>query len=354
MKLSFKENLDEALQRWEALWNKEIIRRPCVAVTAPKDGVKPVPGPSYPHRPDSDFDSILEQAEASLGSRYWGGEAMPFFEPSFGPDQLAAFVGAELGYSDDSNGTSWSIPFIESWDDVLPLKLGEGNSSWNKIIEFYKRAREKSEGKFLLGMLDLHSNLDWLAAVRSPDKLCMDLLDVPDKVHNAMTNVRKLYREVYVEVYEAGGMAGRGTCGWLPYFSPERYATTQCDFACLLSPDQFNEFVLPALEEECNFLDRSVYHYDGAVALQHFDAVTGIRKLDGIQWTPGAGAKPMIEWIDLLKKFQNTGKNVFVGCSAEEVKIFHRELKPNLVLYSVSVSSQKEAENLLKWLERNT
>jgi hypothetical protein len=62
----------------------------------------------------------------------------------------------------------------------------------------------------------------------------------------------------------------------------------------------------------------------------------------------------MIEWIDLLKRFQAAGKNVFVGCSVEELKVFHRSLKPNLVFYTVWVGSQREADQLLTWLERNT
>ena len=42
MKLSFKPDLDDALMHWRAFWNKEIIKRPCVAIIAPKDGVKSV------------------------------------------------------------------------------------------------------------------------------------------------------------------------------------------------------------------------------------------------------------------------------------------------------------------------
>jgi len=354
MELIFKPNLDEALERWRAFWNQDFIKRPCVAVTAPKEGAEQVPGPGYPIRPDDDFDKVLDQAEASLACRYYAGEAMPFFEPSFGPDQLAAFVGARLDCSADSSGTSWSVPFVESWEEALPLRLGQGNNSWERMLDLCRKAGERGEGRFLVGMLDLHSNLDWLAAIRDPIKTCIDLLDTPELVHRAMKNVRELYPHVYNAIYEAGNMAGRGTCGWLPYFCEGRYATTQSDFACLLSPAQFNQFVLPALEEECDFLDHSVYHYDGPVALQHFEAITGIRGLDGIQWTPGEGAKPMIEWMDLLKRFQATGKNVFVNCSAEELKVFHRELEPNLVFYNVGVGSQTEADELLKWLEGNT
>jgi hypothetical protein len=355
MELGFKPNLDEALERWRAFWNKDIIKRPCVAVTAPKDGVEQVPGPPSQYMPDADFDEILDRAEAAMACRYYAGEAMPFFQPSFGPDQCAAFVGARLEWSRDSEGTTWSVPFVESWEDALPLRLGEGNDSWQRMVELCTKAGERGRGKFAVGALDLHSNLDWLAAIRDPVRLCTDLIDCPDLIHMAMASVRDLYPVVYNALYAAAGMADKGTCGWLPYWCEGRYATTQCDFACLLSPPQFNEFVLPALEEESDFLDRSVYHYDGATALQHFDAVTSIKSLDGIQWTPTSGGPPMVEWLDLLKRFQETGKNVFVGCSAEELKeVFHPELEPNLVLYSVSVGSEKEADELLKWLEDNT
>lgn len=354
MKLSFKPDLEDALMRWQAFWNKEIVKRPCVAITAPKDGVQPVSGPPGQYLPDVDFDKILDKAEASMAATYYAGEAMPFFQPSFGPDQLAAFVGGQLDDSKDSNGTTWSVPFVKSWEEALPLELGRGNNSWQRMLELYHKAGERGKDKFLVGMLDLHSNFDWLAAIRGPDQICMDLLDQPATVREAMACVRKLHGVVYQAVYEAGGMADRGTCGWLPYYCRERFVSTQCDFCLLLSPGQFQEFVLPALEAESSSVDHSVYHYDGRGALRHFDAITGIKSLDGIQWTPSAGDKPMIEWIDLLKRFQATGKSVFVGCNTDELKVFHRNLKPNLVFYNVCACSQREADELLKWLESNT
>lgn len=353
MELSFKPDLDDAIAHWRAFWNHDIIKRPCCAVTAPKDGVERPPGPPSQLLPDADFAAILDQAQAHLAATCFAGEAMPRFQPSLGPDMAAAFVGAELDWSPDSESTTWSKPFVESWEDALPLEL-HGNV-WRRFVELNRLAGERGRGKFCVGMLDFHSNLDWLAAIREPAKLCMDLLDCPELVHKAMASVRELYPVVYNTLYEAAGMADTGTGGWLPYWSEGRYATVQCDFACLLSPAQFGEFVLPALEGECQFLDRSVYHYDGATCLQHFDAITGIRSLDGIQWTPTAGGPPMTQWLDLLQRFQAAGKNVFVGCSAEELKaVFHPALKPNLVLYSVAVGTQKEADELLVWLERNT
>lgn len=62
MEPRFKPDLEEARNRWTAVWNMEIIGRPCVAVTAPKEGVRRQAGPPGPFLPDTDFDAILDRA----------------------------------------------------------------------------------------------------------------------------------------------------------------------------------------------------------------------------------------------------------------------------------------------------
>ena len=354
MQLSLKPDLEEARARWRAFWQHDLIKRPCTTVTCPRDGAGPIADRIYPIRPDHDFNAILDHEEQRLDATYFGGDALPFFIPSFGPDQLAAFVGARLEYSPSSSVTSWSVPFVESWQDALPLQLGAANNTWQRMIDLVTLAAERGEGRYLVGVLDLHSNFDWLAAIRDPQEVCMDLLDCPAAVRRAMGNVRALYLDVYNTLYQVGRMKQRGTIGTLPYYCEQPYALTQCDFACLLSPPQFNKFVLPALEDEWQFLDHSIYHFDGPVALQHFDTIAAAPDLDGIQWVPGAGGKPMIAWMDLLRKIQAAGKSVYVGCTPDELKVYHRELKPNLVLYDVAAKNQQEADEVLRWLENNT
>jgi hypothetical protein len=354
MELSCKPDLADAQEHWRAFWNHDIIKRPCVAIRAPKDGVEWVPGPPSQFLPDVDFDKLLDQADAHHAGVYHAGESMPRMGLGFGPDQLAAFVGGVLDWSADSEGTTWSKPFVDDWASVLPLSLG--GDTWERMLAMYRKAGERGDGKYLVDMLDMHSNFDWLAAIRSPDKLCMDLIDTPELVHRAMKNVRELYLEVCKQTYAAGNMAGRGTCGWLPYFCEGTFVTTQCDFCLLLSPDQFNAFVLPALVEECEAVDHSVYHYDGRGALTHFDAITGIESLDSIQWTISAGdeKQSMSDWVDLLQRFQNKGKSVYVSCGIEELKVLHPQLKPNLVFYDTWADSPQEADDLLHWVEKNT
>ena len=58
--------------------------------------------------------------------------------------------------------------------------------------------------------------------------------------------------------------------------------------------------------------------------------------------------------MDLLHEIQSKGVSVWVPCNTEDIKIYHKELKPNMVFYDCWAPSQKAAEDTLKWLVTNT
>lgn len=355
MELLYKPDFEEARNHWEAFWNHEIIDRPCLSVVAPKEGHKIPPGPPYMDGWNGDFAEAVARWEARASHLYYAGDAIPYIEPSFGPDQFGAFLGADLQRSEGAyNSTSWAVPFVKNWEDVLPIRLDHDNPWWKKMLEFMRVAGKMSEGKFLVGMLDLHSNMDALASIREPQDLCMDLLDCPELIHQAMKNVRMLYPVIYEALYEAGNMKGRGTIGWCSFYSPVRFAMTQCDFAIMLSPKIFDEFILTALTDESDYLDHSIYHYDGIGSLRHLNSVLSIKSLDGIQWVPGAGNKPQYLWTDLLIQIQNAGKSLHITASPDQIKELHKVLKPEFVFYDTGARNEKEADELIKWFVNNT
>jgi 5-methyltetrahydrofolate--homocysteine methyltransferase len=350
--LAFKPDLEAAAQHWEAFYAGEIIDRPVVCVTAPRAGFQTMRGSDYYERIHGDMDDIIERSLINAEATFWGGEAVPSSFLSFGPDEIAVFMGAELCWRDDSPGTNWSKPFVEKWEDAFPLRLHDDHPLWQRVLEFYRRASARMAGKMLLAPLDLHTNMDILAAIRGPERLCIDLIDQPEMIDHAMMDARAIFRVLWDALREAGRMDELGYCH--AFYSMEGAAVLQCDFSYMISPEMFRRWVLPALEEEAEIVKHALYHWDGPGALIHTTDLVATPGLHALSYVPGTGYGSHRDYLDLFKRVQAGGKAVQVWGSPGEIKEMHRELKPEKVFYNTSVRSQKEAEELLKWFVANT
>ena len=178
--LEFKPDLAEAGRRWDAYSAGEIIDRPIVCVTAPRQGVERGPGTHYHDRVFLDIEEVVQRQLRALEATFFGGEAIPGLWLSCGPDEVAVFCGAELGWSKDSGDTNWSIPCIEDWAEASPIALDQDSLLYQGMLALYGRAPDAVVGKATLGMIDLHTNMDLVSAIRGPQRLCVDLLDSPE------------------------------------------------------------------------------------------------------------------------------------------------------------------------------
>ncbi len=345
--LAFKPDIDEAARRWDAYYAGDIIDRPLVCVTAPRSGVKTSWGANYRERVFGDLDDIVTRALRAAEATFYGGEAVPAFCPSFGPDEIACFCGAELVWSEGVDDTNWSNPCVDDWERSLPIGLREDHPLWLRMQELYRRAAARMAGKMLLSAPDLHTNMDLLAGLRGPERLCLDLLDRPEVIDRAMADARAVFRRLWAAVVEAGRMAESGYAHI--FYSMEGAACLQGDFSCMMSPEMFRRWVLPALEEEAEVVGHAIYHWDGPGALVHIDDLVATRGLHTLSYVPGAGRGGHVDYVELYRRVQKGGKAVAVSGSVDEVKQMHALLRPEKTLYTVSTSTPDVAERLLEW-----
>jgi len=352
---TFKPDIAEAARRWGAFYAGEIIDRPVVVVTAPRNGC-PAPLPiTYADKVFGDLEVVLDRALANAGATFWGGEAVPSFYPSFGPDEIAVFTGADLRWSPDSPDTNWSLPYVEDWESAFPIQLREDHPLWQRQLELYRRAAERFQGRMLLVAPDLHTNMDLLSAIRSPQRLCADLVDCPELIDQAMLQARQVFRQLWSAINGAGRMPETGYClEGHSLYSANGSATLQCDFSIMISPAMFRRWVLPALEEEAEIVGHVVYHWDGPAALTHRKDLVASRGLQTLSFVPGDGHGDPVDHLDLLASLQTEGKALHVWGTPEQCKRMHRRLRPEKVFYCTTTHTQDEAERLLDWFVRNT
>lgn len=358
MTLSTKPDFDRVKDMWRHFWAGEVKKRPLVVASTRKPGGQAADlSRHYYNAIKGNHEYQMGQLDIWVENTAFLAESVPYAGPDFGPDQFAAWLGTDLEFSEDSPTTNWAKTAIDDWDDFLPVRFDPKGKWFQGILDYSRKLARRGEGRYLVGMADLHSNMDAFLALRGSERLCMDFYDHPGKVAEAMAQVRGLYKPIYEALHEAGSMGGeRGCIGWTPFWSDGKFATIQCDFLALLSPELSRRYVIPALEEEAAFLDHCVYHLDGPGCLPHLDDILSIRDIDVIQWVSGAGRKPMHEWTEVLRKCQAAGKGLqLYGIEdLETVKRISRELKPNGLVYCVGVKSEEECARITDWLERNT
>ncbi|MGB9677316.1 MAG: hypothetical protein ACPLZ9_01745 [Candidatus Ratteibacteria bacterium] len=353
--LKYKEDFEKARRYWDAFWEGEIIDRPLIIASFPKNKI--VNAPPYLSGIDGYYEKAVIQFEQFCENTIFFAESIPSLCISFGPDTISYFVkGGEKNIRIKSQ-TAWIEPFVDNWNNFEKIKIDKKSKWYKKFIGFYKYVSEKGNGKFLLQMPDFHTHLDLLRAIRGSENLCIDLIERPDFIKKILEKIKNIFVDIYNEIYNLTGMKRWGTIGWIPFYSRKKFAVIQCDFICMISPEMFRKFALPYIEYEAEFLDHSIFHLDGPGALKHLDDLLSIKKINAIQWVPGAGNKPHIYWIELFKKIINAGKSVIIyPFSFEEIKTFHKELGHEKIVYQPTwqVKNLKEAESIVKWLKENT
>jgi hypothetical protein len=346
-------DFDHKKKYFEAFWENDVLDRPLISVKAPiKDSLIPV---AYLEGAESgDYLPALEKTAANIKNTYFGGEALPVFDCCFGPDQFAAFLGGTITYSKEAS-TSWVKPFWDDgYDEDTVAFHDEAGGYFQRMLLYLKTAADFAGGRFLINMLDLHTNMDAILAARGAENLCMDLVDDPDRVERVLKKILPLFPAVVNAFARAGRMEENGYIGWIPTYSEDKFAVLQCDFSIMLSPEMTRRFVVPALEYETSCLKHNIYHYDGPGALSHLDDILAIEGIDAIQWVPGAGQPRTVEWMDLLKKIQKAGKRLWLyDWTPQEIKSRFKELDPRGLFFDLWVDTPQEGEDLISYVKNH-
>jgi len=317
--LAGSSTIDFGPERWERirdshrLWWDGELGRPLIQMRlGGADAPRSEPALPYhnfiPFYDDSvSAAEIVDRWDYDLSTTRYLGDAYPHIWPDFGPGVAAAFSGASL---ECGNRTVWFHPEKEQGIEELALELNPNAKWFKRIAEITETAVDFWQGQVQVGMTDLGGNLDILSTFRPSEALLFDLYDPPEAVKARTWDAHKLWWDSFEAFNRLLQPANPGYTCWTPVFSETPYYILQCDFCYMIGPEMFDEFVKPELARTCEKLSHSIYHLDGPGELTHLDSLLEIEALDGVQWIPGDGAKPVSEWPEVYRKISDAGKKI--------------------------------------------
>lgn len=351
--------LDAALRRNEAYWERTLEGYPLLWVTCPN--AKPgrnVPEPTDDMALWTDIDYAMAAAEDRLARTYYAGDALPFHDPWFGPDQFSAWLGAEMEIR-PRELTSWITPLIGDWDEAPEFRIDPNNRWWKLYLQSLEASIEAGRNKWITCYPDLHTGIDALSALRGPENLSMDLLMNPGAVRGAMGRLTCLWKEIVDLVTTFVARGGQGSSNWTGGWSRGRFLCIgQNDFTCMIGPEAFDEFCLEDTRECIEHVQYSLYHLDGPGATRHLPRLLEIEKLHTIQWVYGDGNPPPSHWLEMLRHIQAHGKAVQIWYNLQrttqlldiydELDAVCSVLDPSLLFLGVDMDSEEGADAVVR------
>ena len=353
--MKWKPDWPKAQKNFVEWWNGDgLVLMMAAPREEPREGLQPPEDPEDLETQWLDPEYRLKKELHRMASTHYVAEAFPSFNALIGPGSLGTFIGAEPVLEPT---TVWYKPCIDDPESYGEIAFDPEDNKWlDAHVALIDIGLEHAEGRYLVGMPDLIENIDTLAAMRGNEKLLMDLVERPEWVKEKVWEINRAFFEAFDYLYEwikdeQGGNVFQAFGLW----GPGKTCKVQCDFCCMISRAMFDDFVVPALAEQCEWLDYSMYHLDGTGAMHHLDSLLDIEALDAIEWTPEAGLPKGGDprWYDLYRRIKEGGKGVqAIGVAADEVVPLIEAVGPEGLFICTGAETPQEAEAVAKAVEQ--
>ena len=366
--MKFKPDWPEAQARFAAMWNGEAIDRPCLAVAVANSGQTfAKPGEVFDKQPDRPgappsaeargLDPGWGGADAldRIQNTWWGGEAIPSHL------LLAGWLASLGGRPHFDHRTIWFEPFAVDFDQPHPFHHNPADPWYQRFEKVYfALAAAAGRDDFYVGAPAILPAHDLLSMHLGTENFLLALIDHPEWMRQAIEDGA---RELLAVRRELGRRLAAqhefwyGNAGWMPFGPPVPYLGTQSDVSCMLSPDLFEQFVLPELELVGREYGAACYHLDGSDALQHLPRLLSLPYIRVIQYVPRPTEPPNgMAHLKMYRQIQAAGRIVHVQVPKDQIEPLCRALDPRLLLLEASwtCATIDEARQLLEAAKRWT
>jgi hypothetical protein len=352
--MKYKPDWDDAKERYIALWQGSPVDRPCMAVAV--TGQTSVKSSDHwdiqdlsAHPPPNaearwlDPDWVVADALRTMAGTWWGGEAIPSYI------LMAGWLISLGGDPHFDYRTIWFKPFTVDFTKPHPFHHNPADPWYQRFERLYlAMIKAAGQGDFLVGAPSGLPAHDLISMHMGPQEFMFALMDHPDWMAKTIDEAAReslAARRHLVSLVRDRHDFWYGNAGWMPFWAPAPFISTQSDVSCMLSPDHFEQFVVPELDLNGAEFGAMWYHLDGSDALQHLPRLLQLPYIRVIQYVPRPAEPPNgVQHLPMYKQIQKAGRIVHIQVAPDQVEPLCRALDPRLLVLEVSWMCQTPAE----------
>lgn len=164
------------------------------------------------------------------------------FGPSFGIPWTEAIAGCPVIVYP---GSLWAKPFLGSYVDRTEIRFDANNPWVRKLLEFTTNLVRFANGRFPVSLPIMRGPLDILAAIRTPEWMCLDFVDQPNEVAKILDELTDLWINTAETILAVIPPFHGGYSTRLNMWAPGKAITPQNDVSSLISRAMYERFALP-------------------------------------------------------------------------------------------------------------
>lgn len=342
---SYKLDWPRAQARWDAFWELEVTDRPCMTVFAPRPDGEKVTLPHIQSMEDKWMNEgyLLTSAIKRLEEDNLAGEAVP-----------AAYhfmAGTTAGCNGNLHFHEGGIsirPSMTSMDQPVNWHPGP-NDPWRlKIEAIFNRLLDEAPGRFIVPYPDQYPPVDLLNMIRGNEAMLLDMALVPEQCDARLQELRAMYVENF-EHFRRLIDARQGDVGcvsWTGVWRRQFFKCAQADVAAMISPEMFERFVLPELDQLGERYGHLHFHTCGYK--QHLELCLSRPYIKVIQYSCSLKEPPNgPAHLEFYRRVQKARRCLDIEVASGHVEFLIRHLRPEGLRIATRVNTVAEAEDLL-------
>ncbi len=217
-----------------------------------------------------------------------------------------------------------------------------------KYLEFIKYLSER--GEIPVGQAIMRGPLDMIFGAIGEEELILMFYDDPDLAKKLIDFAADLYLAFSKKIVEATPLfCGGGVMGQYYLWLPKKCQRIQEDGVALITPAQYEEFVLPADEKISQAAPICLYHTHYT---SHFlmDIICKNKNVDIVQITKDEGV-PMEHMIEGMERVQKNGKAMLMKGFVNEadIRLIAKKIDKQGFALGMVTQTKAEADELIKY-----